>query len=361
MPLFYSGPGVTPSLNGQVTNSINLQAGQVYPIPSGWFEAQLGKYTTLQEYDPITTTWRGAGPGAVPGSIVRVHSDGNNYRLANQTGCLVGVDVTTAGSGYTSAPTVTASTGGAILKAIVGGTLATAVTVTNAGTNYTYAPLVLFSPPPSPGVAATGYCTLSGSGVSTVTITDRGAGYSAPPVITFQNDPREGQNGVTQGSGAAAVATLTGAGTVTAILVLDHGTPLTAAPTITIAGGGGASAVAAPIMEWTITAYTVSSTTAGSGYAAPVIISAYDTALTAGAYLNPMTQTALVKGRRAEIIGAVASTAITATGQVVWDGGIYSSTPNLFVYGGIQGSGAVAAVLTATVGGVGDSTLILGT
>ena len=360
MPLFFSGQGVNTDLQGNVTNVVTLQAGQVYPLPNQWLEIRTGKYTTIQEYDPITTIWRSIGGGTGSGSLERIKADGNNYRLANQTGCLVGVNLTTAGAGYTSAPVVTATTGSAVLKAIVGGAVAASPTVTNGGTGYTYPPLVLISPPPSPGVQATAYCTLSGSAVSTVTITDQGAGYTAPPTITFVNDPREGQNGVTQGSGAAAVATLTGSGTITAVLVLDHGTPLTSAPSITFTGGGYTStAVGGPIMCWTITAITVS--VSGSGYAAPVIISAYDSALAASIYTNPTTQSALVKGRNAFIVGAVSSAQLTATGTVVKDGGIYYGTPNLFAYGFIPGAGATVATMAGTMGGTSDTSIILTT
>ena len=36
MPLFYSGQGVNPDLQGNVTNVLTLQAGAVYPLPNQW-------------------------------------------------------------------------------------------------------------------------------------------------------------------------------------------------------------------------------------------------------------------------------------------------------------------------------------
>ena len=225
MPLFFGGQGVLPDLAGQVTNVVTLAAGQVWPIPSGWWETKPGIYTTLQEIDPITNIWRSIGAGNTDGVLQRIKSDGNNYRLSNQTGCAVGALLTTAGSGYTSAPLVTPSAGNSIWKAIVGGAIATAITVTNGGVNYTYPPATLFSAPPPGGIQATGYATLTSGVVSGVTVTDQGAGYNAPPTITFVNDPREGANGVSVGYGAAAIATLTGAGTVTGVLCIDHGLP----------------------------------------------------------------------------------------------------------------------------------------
>lgn len=364
MGLFFGGNGVLPDLKGYTTNVIELQAGACYPLPNDWFECKPGRYTVIQEYDPIAQFYRAIGAGSTGASLERIKGDGNNYRLANQTGCAVGALILTgdAGTGFTSAPTCTASAGGSIWRCIVGGAINTSVTVSNGGTNYTYPPLVLFSVPPAGGIQATGYCTLSAGAVSTVTVIDQGAGYSAPPTITFQNDPREGVNGVTQGYNAAAVATLTGSGTVTGIICIDHGTPLTTLPTLTISGGGGTGCQATAIMCWTITAYTVSATTAGSGYAAPVIISAYGGfPATAAAYVNPTTQSNLVKGRAAQIIGAVSGTAVTATGQVLNDGGVYPGVPTMFAYGFIQGAGAVQAVLAATMGGANDISIVLTT
>jgi hypothetical protein len=353
----FGGPGLTPSLKGEPTNVIQLNSGQCYTLPAGWQMVKPGPYTSVQQYDPITGIWRAIGSGSTAAPIEYIYSDGVNYRLANQTGCAIGALLTNGGTGYTSAPTVTASAGGSIWRAVVGGAVSTSVTVTNGGTNYTYPPIVVFSAPPAGGVQATGYCTLSGSAVSTVTVTDQGAGYSAAPTITFVNDPREGVNNVTQGYGAAATSVLTGAGTVTAVLCTDHGTGnQTALPTLTFAGGGGASAAATVIMCWTITAYTVSATTAGSGYATPVIVSAYDAfPSTSPAYTNVTTQSRLLKTRAAQIIGAVSGTAMTATGQTVKDGGIYSAIPTVYAYGFIPGSSAVQAVFTsATMGGTTD-------
>ncbi len=352
MPVNFGGPGVTPSLGSLVTTGIELQSGQCWQIPSGRWSIRNGKYTTVQEYDPIVGIYRQIGAGGTAGGYDTFFSDGANYRLANQTGAPVGASVTTAGSGYTTPPVVTASAGGSIWKAIIGGAVNTTVTVANGGVNYTYPPVVLFQAPPPGGVPASGYCTLSAGAVSTITVTDQGAGYVTPPTVTFQNDPREGVNGVTAGSGAIAVATLTGAGTVTAVICLDHGTGgQTAIPTLAFSTG---SAVATVLMCWSITAYAVSTTTAGSGYAAPVIISAYDSPPAQTTNTNPNIAGSLVKERAAMIIGAVSGTALTATGQTVKDGGVYAAQPTAYAYGFPFGAGPVAAVLTFAMGGQTD-------
>lgn len=356
MPL-YRGQGINPSISGLITNFIALEAGQTQIIePANWYNVRPGKYCTLQVWDPIALIWRNVGGGPQNASTQYQYMDGVNYRVANQTGCVVGALLTTAGSGYTSAPVVAATAGNSLWRAIVGGAVNTSVTVTNGGTNYTYPPAVLFSLPPAGGIPATGYCTLSGGAVSTVTIVDQGAGYTSPPTITFLNDPREGVNNVAQGYNAAAVATLTGAGTITGVLCIDHGTPLTSIPTLSFTGGGGSSAAATAIMCWSITAYTP---TAGTGFTGPSLLSGLDAfPTTAPAYTNVTTQRNLVKTRLAQILMPESAGAPTATGAVFYDGGIYTSTPTPLV----TTNGALiteTATFAFTMGGVNDVCAVL--
>lgn len=366
MPLYFGGTGVTPDLQGQSTNVIALAPGECYELPNNWFQVRTGKYTTIQEYDPIIAAYRTPGGGFTGGGVTYTKGDGNNYRLANQTGCIVGGHITNAGTGYTSAPVVTASAGGSLWRAIVGGALNTSVTVTNGGSGYTYPPTVLIAAPPPGGIQASAIAVLTAGAVSSVTVLDQGAGYASAPTITFLNDPREGLNGISTGANAAATSVLTGSGTITGLICIDHGNTLgsvTALPTLAFSGGGGASAAATAIMCWSIIAYTVSATTTGSGYAAPVVIQAYGGYPSASpAYTNVTTQSQLLKGRNAQIIGAVSGTAVTATGQVVNDGGIYPGIPTVYAFGFIQGAGAVQAVFTTpTLGGQNDISILLTT
>lgn len=367
MPIQFGGPGVTPSLGNLVSTEITLQSGAVWCPAAGRWSIKQGAYTTWQEYDPITGAWIVPGGGGVAGGVEVVFCDGTNYRLANQTGSVVGASVTTAGSGYTATtpPTWTVSAGGAVFRSVIGGSINTSVSVTAGGSGYTYPPLVIFSAPPPGGVPATGYCTLSAGAVSTVTVTDQGGGYNTPPTVTFVNDPREQLGAgapavatITAGTGAAATCTLTGAGTLVAAICTDHGQGgQTAVPTLTISSGSGA---ATAIMCWSITAYVISTTTAGSGYAAPIIISGYDTAPTQSANTNPMISSKLVKTRNAFIVGAISGSGVSATGQVVKDGGIYTALPTMFVAStGIQGASAVQVTfLSSTMGGQTDTSRI---
>jgi hypothetical protein len=362
MPIQFGGPGVVPNLGSLVSTEVSLQAGAVYLLPSGRWAVRSGKtVNTLQEYDPISQFFRNIGGADYGGSHRVVYSDGANYRIANQSGCAVGALLTTAGTGYTSAPTVAASAGGSLWRAIVGGVVSTTVTVTNGGTGYTYPPLVLVAAPPPGGIPCTMHSTLTSGAVSSVTVDDQGAGYAGPPVIAFINDPREGVNAVAAGSGAAATCVLTGAGTVAAVVCIDHGTPLATIPTLAFSGGGGgASAAATVIMNWTITAYAAG--TAGAGLAGSVArITAEDAfPTTAAAYTNPTIQSNLVKIRSADIKAPISGGGISATGQVIYDGGTYTSSPTPLV---IPSASVVttAPVVTFTLGGATDVAVIMPT
>jgi hypothetical protein len=346
-----------PVLGSAVTtrgpNRISLPSGGTYTLGpgAGVYAVRTDGFTSVQQFDPITATWVKIGGGSLGPGIDIIYSDGVNYRIANQVGCAVGALLTNAGSGYTSVPTVTASAGASIWRAIVGGAVSTTVTINAAGTNYTYPPIVLISAPPAGGIQATGHSTLSGSTVASVVIDNQGAGYANPPTITLLNDPREVVNpNLSDGYGAIATATLTGSQTVTGLLCVDHGLGgQTAVPTLSFTGGGGSSAAATAIMCFTITAYAV--TTAGSGFTTAPQITAVDAfPSTASAYTNPSSQSALVSTAAANILGAVSAGGITATGQRVFFGGVYTSIPTIIV----NNSGILitaTAALTATVGG----------
>lgn len=359
MTIIFGAQGVSPTFRGQPGNEINLQPGQTMLIPAGTWEVCCGLYSCWQQYDPLTTTWRTVG-GASSGKMNRyVNSDGVNQRIANQTGCVVAAQVTNAGSGYLSPPTVTDNGGGGVsYLAILGPVVSTSVTVTNGGKNYTYPPIVQIQAPSSPGVQATAYSTISGGAVTSITIVDQGANYNFVPVITLTNDPRD-----TTGVGAAATATTTGANTVAAIVVTNHGTPITSTstvPTITItAVNGGTSATAVPIMDWTITAYTV--TSAGSGYVGGVAVSALGNGYggAASAYLNPAIQTGIEQPRPALLIATITTGAIVTTGQTVLDGGLYEGAGAAqIIYGSFTGTSASVGNVGFTFGGQADTVLL---
>ncbi len=358
MTIIFGGQGVQPTLRGQPTNVFSLPAGATRLIPAGTWFITPGLYSCVQELEGITGIWRAIGTGYGNATATDyVNSDGNNFRVANQSGCAVGAVVTTAGAGYTSAPTVTASSGGAVFKAIVGGAVNTSVTVSNGGTGYTYPPIVTFDAPPAGGgVQATGHAVLSGTAVTSITVDDQGAGYTSTPNIYLNNDPREGLNGTTVGTGATATCTLTGSGTITAVIGLDHGSAVTSLPTLAFAGTSTSAAAATTIMNWSVTGYTVSAT--GGFYTSPVLITNVDNGFTTGvaSTTNPTITTNLVRTRPARIKGVVTASSLTATGATIQDGGVVTGVPTLVALAAF--ASGTAATIAATVGGTQDVTLI---
>lgn len=349
----YGASGVYPSPRGQPSIAFDLQAGAARLIPAGVWLLDCGPYTCFQEYDPVQAQWISPGGATAYGEgPFYVNSDGFNYRAINLCGCIVGANVTTAGSAYTTAPTVSFTNAtNAAATAILGGAVNTSVTVTNAGTGYTYPPLVLLdSPPVGAGFQATASCTLSGSTVSTVTINNQGAGYTNAPNVYFINDPRD-----TTGIGAAAVTTLTGSGTVTQLIVTNHGNPnTTLQPTISFSSG---SAAAFPIMVRAIGAMTLSNV--GSGYSGNVLVQGWGNGFTGAANVltNPkwtaanQTGTGLVRTRVGTLLAGVdAATKVTSAGASLFDGGIYAgSAPVAVVIGTTQGTVATVSI-TAVAG-----------
>lgn len=348
MTSVYGAYGVTPT---RPTQFFDLQPGLTRIIPAGTWLLGMDKYSFLQEYDGVTGMWNDVCGNNVSGQPHYVNSDGVNYRVANLCGCIVGANVTTAGSGYTSAPTVSfANSASAAATAIVGGAVNTTVTVTNGGTGYTWAPLVYCDAPPvGAGAPATMTCTISSGAVSTVTVNNQGFGYTNAPNLYFVNDPRD-----TTGTAATAVATLTGAQTVTGLLITNHGTPATTAqPTITFSSG---SAAAFPIMVRSIGAVTLSNV--GSGYSGNVLVQGWGTGFTAGASVltNPRWSASPLACGQVNtrvgtlLVGVDAATKLTSAGASLYDGGIYAgSAPTAVVIGTTQGTVATVSI-TAVAG-----------
>lgn len=234
-------------INLQNYTPLSLAACEGYIIPAGTWNISVGQYTFVEFLVQPTGIWLPMMGGRYPG-VVQIESDGVNYRLFNRTGGQIGATVTTAGSGYTSAPSVTASAGNSKWQAVVGGLVNTTVTITAGGSGYLFPPILLVSSPPAGGVQARAHCTISGGAINAVTVDNQGAGYTAAPSITVVNDPRD-----TAGSGGILTAALTGSGTIAAVLCTDPGTAVTSVPTLTFTGGGGSSGAATALGVYTVT------------------------------------------------------------------------------------------------------------
>lgn len=342
------GTGLSLSVVQQegLTNAVTLQASEIYMFPAGTYMVTPGPYTWLQWKDPVQNNWTVINYGL--GSPQYINSDGTNFRLANLSGCVVGAIITNAGSGYTSAPTLTDNGGSATYSVIVGGAVDTTVTVSAKGSSYTSPPNVLISAPPAGGLQATAHCTLSSGTIGSVVVDNQGAGYSSAPTVTFVNDPRD-----TTGSGATATTALTGSGTVTGIIVTNPGTAVTSVPALTFAGGGGSSAAATAIMNFTVTGFTTAAAGAGYGTSQPIaIISNGGIVAGTGAYTNPFSQNRIMLPRQARIAAtSTAGGALTNASAVIVDAGL-----------GLQAvpTGVVIAAGTAIASGQGQATLTVG-
>lgn len=160
---------------------------------------------------------------------------------AQELSGVASVALTARGSGFTSAPSVTAASGGGtgagFTATISKGVLSAAIGA--GGSGYTAA-TVTFDPPASgQGQAATGTVTVTTGAAASITITDKGHGYADDevPVATIAGD----------GTGATATATMTGV--LEAIAISDGGYDYTSAPTLTVSGGGGTGATATATVE----------------------------------------------------------------------------------------------------------------
>ena len=174
------------------------------------------------------------------------------------TGGVASVDVDNAGSGYTSAPTVELlSTGhggeGATAIAVIGGSTEDAaepgaggvasVTVATAGSGYTSAPTVELLSTGHGGEGATAIAVIDEAEGTVVgfVVTDPGSGYATAPQVKLSGGG---------GSGATATAELFDphedppAATVTAVIVTDPGSGYVTAPAVMFSGGGGSGATA---------------------------------------------------------------------------------------------------------------------
>lgn len=355
--------GSGPYSYSHAPTAVSLVSGQVFTIPAGQYSVLPGKYTFLQWYDPVTTTWRVVQCPTLSGGML-VSSDGSNWRLANLTGTMVGASLTTAGSGLTngiypagagsgsaSSPTVTMSSGSGSItptcNLIVGGAINSTIAITNAGSSYTRAPILRISNPPAGGVPATAYCTISAGAINAVTVTNVGAGYAAAPTVTVTNG-----TGDTTGSGGVLTvnATLAGGGGYTAITMANNGAGMSAVPTFTFAPTTGTPAATA-IMCFTITT-GVAQTNMDHASTGNIGIVASSKATAQSINTNPAITTDVFTPR-------LAYTALTTTaggGITFLDGGLHQIVPIGIAYALVPDGTTPSATtkVVQTVGGVAD-------
>lgn len=350
--LYPNFPAISSAIGYSVgQNYFSLPAGGTCLIPAGDYWCYTGKYCTLQVLDPSTLLWRNyIGTQFAGGPVIR--SDGVNFRMANLTGCPIGAAITNAGSAYTSSPTVTASAGSSTWAAVIGGAVNTTVTITTAGSGYTVPPILeVLGGPSTQFVPATMHAAISAGAVSAVTVDNQGAGYATAPTINVIPHPLDPN--IANIVPAVLTATLTGSGTVTAVLCTFNGNPLAnqaATPTLTFSGGGGSSAAATVNVCWTVISGTASS---GTGYPNTSLATSTPGIATAGTvYTNPaieggiLTPPRLVMGTATAASGVLSAVTITDGGLFAVGGTTAGNAPLPILAGGApSAAGTVAYTL----------------
>jgi hypothetical protein len=154
------------------------------------------------------------------------------------TGYIRTITLNDDGSGFTSTPTVaitTAPSGGTDAQAVAITTTRNSITsikeilLINAGAGYTIAPTITISGGGGTGAAATCGIITDKKGVINIVVNNGGAGYSTAPNVTLTLPSLSPQ------IAASAKATVSAAGTISAINITDSGAGFFSTPSVTVA------------------------------------------------------------------------------------------------------------------------------
>ncbi|MCK9914438.1 filamentous hemagglutinin family protein [Microbacteriaceae bacterium K1510] len=238
--IIFSGAGSTDA-GAAAAASLILNVGGVSIAGGG------AGYTSV----PTVTIAGGGGTGAaatallgVVGFVVTTPPTASNYATGEavtvtgpggtgftgtavvEGGKLVGIKITSAGSGYTG-PITAITIRGSTITGVTASLGVVGVTVTNAGSGYTDIPTVSFSGGGGQGASARALADVTG-----IALSHGGNSYIGVPTVTIAG---------AGGTGGTATATI-GGGTVTGLTLVDGGTGYSSIPTVTFSGGGGGGA-----------------------------------------------------------------------------------------------------------------------
>lgn len=359
LPGQISYPGQSAGVPPYAPQSVNLQSGAIWPVPTGSFMLKLGPQSVLQWFDLNSGLWRitDSGPSSHP---IPITSDGTNFRVMNISGTIQGVNITNAGTLYKTGDSfaLTAPAAGTPSRTakgtmIIGGSLT--YTVTAGGTGYSN-PMFIIQPPQLCGgvqgaclPAFIQACTLTSGVISAPTGGFAGAGYVAAPIVTVVDAV---PNGVTPGTGAQVTATVGGAGTWTGTVMTDNGAGYdgTHIPTFTFTTSTGSSAAATALPSMALKSLTVGGT--NTGYSASVLI---ETSLGNGTAIAPLNDEFVMP--RAARASATEAGGIVAAPVIEDAGNGFQTVPLAKQVGNATADGSVNATFTAVVGGVNNELL----
>lgn len=325
----------------------------------GNYQSQIpGGYSTNCQAAPgdqvVGVNVTSAGSGFTSAPTVTITGGGGSGATAvanlgtSATGSMSSASVTSGGSSYTSPPTVTVSSpdgSGATFQAIITGAPVTAVSVNNSSANYCYASTV------TPTVNLTTSPTTNTLTPATPTVNMGSTGCIAAISLPSGSCPGAASTsfpiGSTAppggGSGFSGSVTYNAAGTVSSITVSNVGSSYSnGANNITISGGHGKNAFSCTISPTFTTGKTISSISIPAGQGGEYMTS--PTASLGGS--GPSQPSSTTMPTMGVTWSATAST-IKAV-NVTAGGSGYLHPPYTLVFTGGGGSGAVASATTGT-------------
>jgi subtilisin-like proprotein convertase family protein len=213
------GPITSPLGATPVVRTVNARLGEV-TVDRDSASPTFGQVIAVQILES------GSGYGAAPAVNIPAPDGGGATATATATldasGAVVGIVITSGGSGYQASPTNPVATifrPQAEATAIVDASgRISGFVITNAGTGYTDVPPVAIAPPEVETAAVPGAVTVVGGSVTGVAVADGGYGYRTPPLVWIAPPPK-----ASGGVQALATATLDDAGRVIGITIVDPG------------------------------------------------------------------------------------------------------------------------------------------
>ena len=240
---------------GTVTKILVTNPGSGYTsMPTITFSGGSGSGATAEAMvggvSSISVTSPGSGYLIPPEVVISAGAGAQSGAVTvNSTGGITGINLAYGGSDFGVPPTVeifdsSGAGSGATATASLSSGVGTYL-ITSGGSGYTAAPTVTISG--GGGTGATATSLISGS-VTNVALGAPGAGYSPGVVVSV----------IGNGSGAAAAATISGSVVGTNISTTNSsGSGYDAVPTVTVTGGGGAGATATALLGLTASSFTL--------------------------------------------------------------------------------------------------------